>query len=99
VTLSPSSDRITVKADDGDVWCARPSGHEAKSTSSYGDPTSNAEAMAFRRAWAKHGGRAPACTVADSVTTGSTGGGSASCGSRQRHLERNAVVRLGQGQA
>lgn len=46
--------RITVKADDGDV--AREAiGYEAKSTSSYGDPTSNAEAMAFRRAWAKHG--------------------------------------------
>jgi len=46
--------RIVVRADDGDV--AREAiGYEAKSTSSYGDPTSNAEAMAFRRAWAKHG--------------------------------------------
>lgn len=30
-------------------------GYEKKETSSYGDPTSNAESMAFRRAWAKHG--------------------------------------------
>jgi len=46
--------RITVPADDGNV-VREAIGYEAKSTSSYGDPTSNAEAMAFRRAWAKHG--------------------------------------------
>lgn len=46
--------RITVRAEDGDV-SREAIGYEAKSTSSYGDPTSNAEAMAFRRAWAKHG--------------------------------------------
>lgn len=46
--------RIVVRADDGDV--AREAiGYEPKATNSYGDPTSNAEAMAFRRAWAKHG--------------------------------------------
>jgi len=78
--------RITVKADDGNV--AREAiGYEAKSTSSYGDPTSNAEAMAFRRAWAKHGlgsslyggDSAPALASAGgSYTPAATGGGAGS---------------------
>lgn len=46
--------RISIPTDDGPVF-REAIGYEAKSTSSYGDPTSNAEAMAFRRAWAKHG--------------------------------------------
>jgi hypothetical protein len=41
-------------ADLGVVWRSA-TGYEAKDTSSYGDPSSNAESMAFRRAWAKHG--------------------------------------------
>lgn len=46
--------RISIPTDDG-IVAREAIGYEAKSTSSYGDPTSNAEAMAFRRAWAKHG--------------------------------------------
>lgn len=74
--------RITVKAEDGDV-VREAIGYEAKSTSSYGDPTSNAEAMAFRRAWAKHGlgsslyggDSAPALASGGSTFTAPAGGG------------------------
>lgn len=46
--------RISIPTDDGTVE-REAIGYETLSTSSYGDPTSNAESMAFRRAWAKHG--------------------------------------------
>lgn len=46
--------RISIPTDDGVVE-REAIGYEQLSTSSYGDPTSNAESMAFRRAWAKHG--------------------------------------------
>jgi hypothetical protein len=46
--------RISIPTDDGVVE-REAIGYESLSTSSYGDPTSNAESMAFRRAWAKHG--------------------------------------------
>lgn len=41
-------------SDQGIVW-RDGEGWEDKSTSGYGDPSSNAASMAFRRAWAKHG--------------------------------------------
>jgi hypothetical protein len=46
--------RISIPTDDGVVE-REAIGYESLATSSYGDPTSNAESMAFRRAWAKHG--------------------------------------------
>jgi len=46
--------RISIPTDDGVVE-REAIGYEQLTTSSYGDPTSNAESMAFRRAWAKHG--------------------------------------------
>lgn len=78
--------RISIPTDDGPVF-REAIGYEAKSTSSYGDPTSNAEAMAFRRAWAKHGlgaslyggeaigGGAPAASGGAPVATGSSAPG------------------------
>lgn len=46
--------RISIPTENGTVE-REAIGYEQLSTSSYGDPTSNAESMAFRRAWAKHG--------------------------------------------
>lgn len=78
--------RISIPTDDGPVF-REAIGYEAKSTSSYGDPTSNAEAMSFRRAWAKHGlgaslyggeaigGGAPAASGGAPVATGSSAPG------------------------
>lgn len=63
--------RIIVPTDDGPV--AREAiGYEKKSLNSYGDPTSNAEAMAFRRAWAKHG--LGASLYGGDAAVGATGG-------------------------
>ena len=64
--------RISIPTDDGPVF-REAIGYEAKSTSSYGDPTSNAEAMAFRRAWAKHG--LGASLYGGDAAVGATGGG------------------------
>lgn len=46
--------RITIHAEDGD-YVRDGTGIESLSTSSYGDPQSNAESMAFRRAAARFG--------------------------------------------
>lgn len=75
--------RISIPTDDGFV--AREAiGYEKKSLNSYGDPTSNAEAMAFRRAWAKHGlgaslygGDAAVGATGGNYTPASSGGGNA----------------------
>lgn len=76
--------RISIPTDDGDV-SREAIGYEKKSLNSYGDPTSNAEAMAFRRAWAKHGlgaslyggDAAVGATGGNYTPTASTGGGNA----------------------
>lgn len=46
--------RITIPASDGNVW-REATGQEDEELKGYGDPSSNAEAMALKRAAAKFG--------------------------------------------